>query len=83
MTMKMNGYTEGRTKKNTSPNTQWKNFSQRAMKTYGNTESRAKHKKDSSEPMNGNLKVVTKSQHTADKLWSEGCKDERQSLWSC
>ena len=47
MATKTNGYTEGRARENTSPSTQQKNSDIRAVKTYGNVESRAGHKEDS------------------------------------
>ena len=41
MAMKMNDYTEGRVRQNTSLDTQQTDFDMRVMKTYSNTESRA------------------------------------------
>ena len=46
MARKMKGYTEGCVGKNTSPNTQQTDFGLRAVKTYGNNESRDGHKED-------------------------------------
>ena len=47
MATKMNDYAEGRARQNTSPRTQWIDFSLRAMKTYDNIESHARRKEDS------------------------------------
>ena len=65
MAMKMNGYTEGRVRKNTSPNKQQKNFSLRVVKTFGNAENCAGCKQDSNwEAIDGN---------------AEGCNQEGTS----
>ena len=47
MAMKMDDYTEGRAKQNTSPSTQRTDYDMRVVKTYNNTESRARLKEDS------------------------------------
>ena len=49
MAMKMNGHTEGRVRENTSPNTQRIDFGLRAVKTYDNTKSHARHEENSME----------------------------------
>ena len=46
MATKMNGYTEGHVRQNTSPSTQQINSGLGAMKTYGNAESRSGRKMD-------------------------------------
>ena len=52
MAMKMKGHTEGHVKQNTSPNIQQTDFGLRAMKTYGNIESRVRRKEDPWEATN-------------------------------
>ena len=52
----MNGYTKGCIRKNTSSSTQRIDFSLRAVKIYGNAESRAERKEHSWEATNGNAK---------------------------
>ena len=47
MATNTNGYTKGRVRQNTSLDTQWTDFSLRAVKTYGNVESCAEYKEDS------------------------------------
>ena len=52
MAKKMNSYTEGHVRQNISLSAQQTNFGLRAMKTYGNTESRAGRKEESWEATN-------------------------------
>ena len=63
----MNGYTEGHARQNTSPITQQTDFGLRAMKTYDNTESRARNEENSWEAMDDNI---------------EGCNQEDTSARS-
>ena len=57
MASKTNDYTEGRARKNTSPNTEQTDFGLRAMKTYDNAKSRVGHKENSWEATDSNAKV--------------------------
>ena len=56
MVIKKNDYTEGHVKKNISPSTQRIDFGLRAIKTYSNTESRARCKEDSWEATDNDIK---------------------------
>ena len=58
MATKMNGYTEGRARQNTSPSTQWIDWDLWAVKTYDNPESHTGRKK----------KILGKQQTTAPKV---------------
>ena len=55
MAMKMNGYNEGHARKNISPSTQRIDYGLRALKTYGNTKSRAGCKEDSWEATDSSI----------------------------
>ena len=52
-TMKMNDYTEGHARQNTSPSTQQTDYDLRVVKTYDNAESHAERKEDSCEAKDG------------------------------
>ena len=56
MATKTDDYTKGRAKQNTSPSTQWTDYSMRVVKIYDNTESRARHEEDSWEATDDNTK---------------------------
>ena len=53
MVTKIDGYTEGRARQNTSPSTQQTDCSLWNVKTYGNVERHAKREEDSWETMDG------------------------------
>ena len=54
MATKMNDYTEGHARQNTSPSTEQTNYDLKIVKTYDNVESRAGRKEDSWEATKDN-----------------------------
>ena len=76
MSTKMDDYTEGHAKQNASPSIQWTVYGLRAVKTYGNAESRVGRKEDFWRQQMAAPKVVTKEvpQHALDKFRSEAAK---------
>ena len=74
MATKMNGYTEGRARQNTSLSTQRTDCGLRVVKTYDNTESCAKYKEDSLEATDGSTEGCNKEGYLSMQWTNSGLR---------